>query len=334
MSCIQIPCCLIGFGRIGQIHYKNIINSTNRNQWNILHIVEDEKMIDEVTNKMQYKDVNVTSSLEEALNDPKVKCVFICSPTHMHYSNIMTCLKYDKHVFCEKPISENIEEIQKCYDYAKSKNLHLFCAYNRRFDNEICKLKTNIHSIGKINQIICITRDYPYPNVDFLKNSSGIFNDCVIHEIDFINWVLDDKPLSVFANAKKSKPSEISGDQIDDSSITMEYSNGICVFIYCSRISKTYDQRVEIFGDEGNLTIKNPFGEINTFTQYGRNISFKQRYEASYINELTYFYKVVNKEEPMIITKDDSVTNLTIIKACEESCKTEKKVLIEYLQNL
>ena len=63
--------------------------------------------------------------------------------------------------------------------------------------------------------------------------------------------------------------------------------------------------------------------EINTFTQYGRNISFKQRYEASYINELTYFYKVLNKKEPMIITKDDSLTNLTIIKACEESCKTE-----------
>ena len=53
---------------------------------------------------------------------------------------------------------------------------------------------------------------------------------------------------------------EISGDQIDDTSITMNYSNGICVFIYCSRISNTYDQRVEIFGDEGNLTIKNPFG--------------------------------------------------------------------------
>ena len=327
---MQISCCLIGFGRIGQIHYKNIIDGHNRNYWNLLYIIESEKEVQRVNEILQDKKITVTTSLDKVLNDPKINCIFICSPTHMHYSHIMKCLQHGKHVFCEKPIDENIENIKKCYDFAKSKHLHLLCAYNRRFDNKISMLKTNIHSIGDINQIISVTRDYPYPNVNFLKASSGLFNDCALHDIDYINWILDDKPVTVYASAKSSKPSEISGDQLDDSCIIMEYSNKIRAFIYCSRISKTYDQRIEIFGDKGNLTVENPYGNINLFTQYGRNISFDRRYEQSYINELSYFYNVLTNKEPMLITKEECINNLIIIKACEESYRTEKKVLINY----
>ena len=205
---MKISCCLIGFGRIGQIHYKNIIYAHNRNYWDILYIIESKDKIKRTNEILQNKEIIVTTEFNKALKDPKITCVFICSPTYMHYSHIMSCLQNGKHVFCEKPIDENINNIKECYDYAKLKKLHLFCGYNRRFDNKISMLKTNIHSIGNINQIISITRDYPYPNVDFLKNSSGLFNDCALHDIDYINWILDDKPVTVYASAKSSKPSE------------------------------------------------------------------------------------------------------------------------------
>lgn len=325
-----ISCCLIGFGRIGQIHYKNITFSLNRSKWKLLYIVESQEKIDNVNEIIKDPEIIATSSLETALNDPKVNCVFICSPTNMHHYHIITCLKYNKHVFCEKPIDETIENINHCYDYAEKNNLHLFCALNRRFDNEICKLKTNIHSIGNINQIISITRDYPYPNAHFLKNSSGLFNDCALHDIDYINWILDDKPKYVYVTARCCKPSNISADEYDDSSILMEYSSGIRAFIYCSRISKTYDQRVEIFGDQGILTVINPYGDVDTFTNYDRYICFQHRYEQSYMNELEYFYNVIVKKESMLITKEDCLTNLRIIKACQESCNSKKRVEVNY----
>ena len=44
---------------------------------------------------------------------------------------------------------------------------------------------------GKIHQINTISRDFPYPSYNYLKISSGIFSDCAVHDIDFINWILE-----------------------------------------------------------------------------------------------------------------------------------------------
>ena len=329
---MSINCCLLGFGRIGKIHFDNIMFESNYNKWNLSYIVEIESQINSIEKHLEkyFKKPVVTHDFSKVLEDPDISCIFICSPTHMHFTNIMESLSKGKHVFCEKPIDENLENIKKCYELAKEKNLHLFCAFNRRFDNDISMLKTNIHSVGKIHQLISITRDYPYPNVDFLKMSSGLFNDCALHDIDFINWIFNDTPISVYVSAISSKPDQISGGQLDDSSITMEYKNSSRAFIYCSRISNTYDQRIEIFGEKGNLTVDNPYGKVETFTKYGRNISFKQRYENSYKNELIHFYNLVKGKETTFITKEDCLNNLYIIKACEESYRTKKKVLIQY----
>tara|TARA_Y100000816_G_C26101420_1_gene583867 strand:- start:1178 stop:2971 length:1794 start_codon:yes stop_codon:yes gene_type:complete len=331
---MTIGCSLLGFGRIGKIHYQNILNSSRYNRFKLSYIVERHSELEKINNELQdsyfSKEIKVIHEFDLVLKDPNIKCVIICTPTHMHFSNIMDCLNHGKHVFCEKPIDESLENIRICYDTAKEKKLHLFCAFNRRFDNKIAELKTNINCIGNINQIISITRDYPYPNVNFLKTSSGLFNDCALHDIDYLNWILEDKPISVYVSAKCSKPEEFSANKLDDSCIVMEYNNGICAFIYCSRISKTYDQRIEIFGEDGNLTVKNPYGPLEVFSEYGRNISFTNRYEESYKNELDYFYNLVNGTEGEFITKEECLNNLCVVKACERSFETKKKVLVEY----
>ena len=49
--------------------------------------------------------------------------------------------------------------------------------------------------LGRIYQIITTSRDYPYPTFNYLKISSGIFSDCAVHDIDYINWLLEDRPI-------------------------------------------------------------------------------------------------------------------------------------------
>lgn len=63
------------------------------------------------------------------------------------------------------------DEIVEVFEMAKSKGLQLFVGYNRRFDPEIKQMKNKI--------------------------SSGIFHDCATHDIDYVNWILDDLPYSV-----------------------------------------------------------------------------------------------------------------------------------------
>ena len=40
---------------------------------------------------------------EEIINDPKIDCIFICTPNFLNKKLTMQSLKAGKHVFCEKP---------------------------------------------------------------------------------------------------------------------------------------------------------------------------------------------------------------------------------------
>ena len=105
------------------------------------------------------------------INNESINAVIICSPTATHYNLIIDCLNKNKHVFVEKPLSLDVEEIKTCYNLARRKNLKLLVGYNRRFDNKILSLKNGINNIGKVNYVLTISRDYPYPKLDYLKIS-------------------------------------------------------------------------------------------------------------------------------------------------------------------
>ena len=231
------------------------------------------------------------------------------------------------HVFVEKPLSIDLDEIKKCFKLANEKELLLFIAYNRRFDPDFQKIKTKLdnNEIGKINTILTISRDYPYPSENFLKTCNGIFFDCAIHDIDYINWMLNSKPISVFATSNNIIPDNLNNNY-DNVIILLKYPNDILVSINLSRISKSYDQRIEIYGQNDEI-IKNEY-KIN-------NESFIERYKISYINELNHFIDLLGNDTNIIINEnnknlENDINNNIIISNCIKSIKEFKLVNINY----
>lgn len=60
-----------------------------------------------------------------------INAALICSPTHAHEDQVKQCLTSGFSVYCEKPISFSENAIKQCYDLAKQKQVHLFCAFQR-----------------------------------------------------------------------------------------------------------------------------------------------------------------------------------------------------------
>lgn len=56
----------------------------------------------------------------------RVNVVFIASPTWTHEDIVVNSLNNNKHVYCEKPIAENIIDTKKCYETAKAKVPNVF----------------------------------------------------------------------------------------------------------------------------------------------------------------------------------------------------------------
>ena len=318
---------LFGYGRAGKIHFKNIIDNSNTT---LHYIYETKERVREVSKEVYNinPDIIVTSSLETILQDNIINFCVICTPTDQHHDLIMECLDYNKHVFCEKPISLIEEEIEECYQFAASKDLILLCALNRRFDPKIMQLKEDIKTIGTINKIITVSRDYPYPSNDYLKISAGLFADCAVHDIDFVNWLLDDKPITVYASGKQIMPNNIGAGELDTATIIMEYDYNITASLNLSRISTNYDQRIEVYGSDGMLSVKNPYDE--TPELFDEPISFGERYAQSYKNELEHFCNVIMQYVSIKINVWDCLNAFSIVKACETSIQYEKKIHVKY----
>ena len=118
---------LSGFGRAGRIHYKNLMSNSN---FRLTHIIEMYDISSEIPEMVKYVNYNDKESIDKIFKDYKISCIIVASPTLTHYELIMKGLENNKHIFVEKPIVEDYEQIKECFDLSEKKNLKLFVGYN------------------------------------------------------------------------------------------------------------------------------------------------------------------------------------------------------------
>src|SRR6476659_3396508 len=75
-----------------------------------------------------------TASLDEALADPGVGAVMICTPPRTHAAIIERAARAGKAVFCEKPVDLDLGRVDACAQVLQATGVPFFVAFNRRFD--------------------------------------------------------------------------------------------------------------------------------------------------------------------------------------------------------
>lgn len=325
--------CLIGSGRAGTFHCQSI----NRNKKiDIICIVDNN--VDNATKlantikatPMVCKDIDFAI---EKFSDA-FDTVIIATPTYTHHHLTIKCLNAGKHVFCEKPLG-NIKQIKECFELAQTKKLKLFIGFQKRFDKHYMDFRKLVQASNKIKHINFITRDHPLPSIQYLKTSNGIAEDMLSHDIDIANLIMkNEKPSSVVAFASTTLPELEAADEIEDISVTMQYSSGTTIILNGSRTAQyAYDQRAEAYTGDSLITMNNQLENgVRVTTKTGEstsciNDSFPTRYKNAYYNELEAFRFVTEGGSGFTFpTCDDLVLNMEICNAINESLK-EKKVV-------
>lgn len=310
---------LFGYGRAGKIHYKNIIDNP---KFKLTHIIDAKDISQEINSTInliydwEYEKIN------HVLKNDSIKAIIVATPTKTHYQIIKKGLSNNKHIFVEKPIADDLDQINECFNLADKNNLILFVGYVRRFDPTIEKIKNQINNnqIGKLNYALTISRDYPYPQPEFLKICSGIFHDCATHDIDYLNWIINDRPISVYVSVENNN--QVTDYNYEHVLINLNYLSGLIASINLSRISQNYDQRCEFYGDKGEI--------INNIYDPRSQFSFPERYHQAFKKEIEEFYLCIKKDKKPIVSKNDCVCNFIIAEACHQSVDQNKKITIKY----
>ena len=120
---------LLGVGRIGKVHAKNIFLNPKSSLCFVYDI--NTKAAEEIANKYNAKLANTAL---EAISNPDVDAVFICTATPTHIDYLLMAAKANKSILCEKPIDLDIVKVDNCKNELKKYGVPVQIGFHRRFD--------------------------------------------------------------------------------------------------------------------------------------------------------------------------------------------------------
>ncbi|GKU82721.1 inositol 2-dehydrogenase [Niallia sp. NCCP-28] len=323
---------IIGAGRIGKLHAENLVRLPSAEVTAISDIFADQ--IKEWAESIGIQDVY--DNYKIIINNPEIDAVFICSSTNTHTQIIMEAAKAGKHIFCEKPISFDVEETKRALQIVKETGVKLQIGFNRRFDHNFKRVQEMVKG-GKVGQahIVKVTsRDPNPPTPDYIKVSGGLFIDMAIHDFDMARFVSGSDVEEVYVQgAVLVDP--IFGDleDVDTAVITLKFKNGAIGVIDNSRKAVYgYDQRVEVFGSLGCATVKNDFpNTVELTTDEGvytdkPKYFFLERYLDAYVEETRDFVNCILYNKAVLVSGYDGLQAELIALAAKKSFKEGKPV--------
>lgn len=323
---------IIGAGRIGQLHAGNLRNNPRVEIKAISDIRPD--LVQEWAASMGIQ--QVTNDYKNILQDKEIDAVFICSSTDTHAHIIEEVAKSGKHIFCEKPISLDLQKTKQALKIVEQSGVKFQTGFNRRFDPNFMRVR-NLIEEGKIGDphIIKITsRDPNPPSLEYLKSSGGLFVDMAIHDFDMARYLSGSDVEEVYVQAAVLVDPLI-GDlgDIDTAVIVLTFKNGAIGVIDNSRQAVYgYDQRVEVFGSEGNVNVQNDFpnsAELSTIEGVYKDkpkYFFLERYQAAYMKETEAFIDSILLDKAVLVDGNDGYQAELIAYAAKKSWLEKRPV--------
>ena len=197
----------------------------------------------------------------EVLADSGVDIVMITTRHNLHAAMVVEAIKAGKHVFVEKPLCLNEEELARIetafHASASSPNpVSLTVGFNRRFAPLTQRMKSMLGE-GPLSIVATMNAGaIPASSwVHDLQVGGGRIVGEACHFIDLCSFLTRSRVVSVCMNAMGTSPHE----NTDNASILLSYANGSnAVVNYFANGNKAYSkERIEVHSQERSLILDN-----------------------------------------------------------------------------
>ncbi len=321
---------VIGAGRIGQIHARNVAAHPGAR---LMGVADPDAA---AAGRLAGECGSVAISLDAAFD---AQAVLICAPTPTHADYIERAAKAGRAVFCEKPVDLSAERVRACLAVVQAAGTPLMVGFNRRFDPHFAALKARLDGgeIGNLELLTIISRDPNPPPPSYVAASGGLFRDMMIHDLDMARFLLGEEPVEIFAAAScLVDPGIGAAGDVDTAAVTLRTASGkLCQISNSRRATYGYDQRIEAHGAGGLLRAGNMTATTVELAD-GRGFNtdpalpfFLQRYAAAYRAELDTFITAVNAGRSPRPDGRDGLRALELADAATLSARTHAPVALQ-----
>lgn len=326
---------VIGTGRIGKLHIEHL--SQNILDADLIAICSLDTEIAESLAE-HFKIPTITTDYHTLIDNTQIDAVIVASSTDTHVEICQAAAAAGKHIFCEKPIALSLDQIDETLASVEGASVKFQVGFNRRFDKNFMKVREAIVSgeIGEPHILRITSRDPAPPPIEYVKVSGGMFLDMTIHDFDMARYLIGDEVDEIYAVGDVRIDPKIGevGD-IDTAIVTLRFKNGVIATIDNSRQAVYgYDQRVEVFGSEGMISVENPLTNSVRFSSGGGSQTasppyfFIERYKEAYLSEMQAFIRCIIENTQPTVTGVDGRVPIVMGYAALKSLRENRPILL------
>jgi len=282
-------------------------------------------------------------NFDEIKNNPEVDAVFIVLPNSMHHEFTIRAAKAGKHVLCEKPMANSVEECEEMIQACKEANRKLMIAYRIQYEsyNKLIKQWTREKKYGKVKVIEAYNgQNLPSPNVWRAQKKlggGGALPDIGIYCLNTIRYILGEEPTSVLANSF-STPGDARFKEIEESMLfQMTFPSGVlamCGTCYGAQTAKSY----KIYADEGYYGLDPAFSysglQMHVSEQADKKIELHKMptmiEEDQFALEIDHFSECIACDKQPYTPGEEGLQDMKIIKSIYQSAYEGRVIKLDY----
>jgi predicted dehydrogenase len=267
----------------------------------------------------------VHGSYEALLADPEVDAVYIPLPNHLHAEWTIAAARAGKHVLCEKPLAMTAADAERMIEVAEAEGVRLMEAFMYRHHPSWLAVVDLVRS-GRIGRLVAVQSWFSYYNDDptNIRNirqiGGGALYDIGCYNVNLSRLLFGAEPTRVEASIVRDATS---GVDVVTSGL-LEFEGGGTATFTCT-IRAEDDQRVDIYGTEGRISVGIPFNippdrPTHVYVTHGGNPPVEPATERltfdtadPYTVEATAFAAAILDGTPTPVPPADAVANLRVI---------------------
>ena len=194
---------------------------------------------------------------DACLAKPEVEAVYIASVNSAHAEQVVRAAAARKHVLCEKPMANSVEECRRMIEACQANRVRLMIAYRKYFEPASLALKLLI-SKGELGRLKMIHSTFT-TNLPATKNAAWHLNKSVagggslvdvgVYCVNTVRWLLGTEPLEASAYAW-SVDTKRFGEVEENMAFCLVFPEGVVLEASCS-FGAAQSSFLHIHGERG-----------------------------------------------------------------------------------
>lgn len=289
---------------------------------------------------VELEGIRMLTSFEEALKDPEVQGVVLCTPHTQHADQIVAAANAKKHVFCEKPLSLTRADVLRAVTACSRNEVALAVGHEKRFEPPVQEL-VRMAKAGELGTLLQIEANFSQDKFLSLtadnwrmsekEAPAGPMTATGIHLLDLSVGLLGPAQ-QVFARVRQLGSRLTNGDTL---AILVSFRNGSNALL-SAVLATPFDGRFALYGNKGWAEVRD---KAHPEAPEGWNLTVTKRNSPpqttlfppakAVLANLEAFADAAAGRAPYPVPQDQMIANVSALEAVFRSVKSGTVEVVE-----